>query len=68
MATELNLMDKWKDLNWKQIERSLFKLQKRIYQAYTQVCMTNTKLSRSRVSGKLSSTVLKPSRSGDTPA
>ena len=32
------------------------------------VCVTNTRSSRSRVSWKLSRTVLKPSRSGDAPA
>lgn len=33
MTTDTNLMDKWKDTDWKKIERSVFKLQKRIYQA-----------------------------------
>jgi RNA-directed DNA polymerase len=33
MSTDANLMYEWKDLPWKKIERAVFKLQKRIYQA-----------------------------------
>lgn len=33
MNTDANLMYEWKDLPWKRIERAVFKLQKRIYQA-----------------------------------
>ncbi|MDO1451996.1 reverse transcriptase N-terminal domain-containing protein, partial [Rhodocytophaga aerolata] len=33
MSTDENLMYEWKDLPWKKIERAVFKLQKRIYQA-----------------------------------
>lgn len=33
MATGNTPMDEWKDIPWKQIERNVFKLQKRIYQA-----------------------------------
>lgn len=33
MNTELNPMYEWSDINWRKLERNVFKLQKRIYQA-----------------------------------
>jgi RNA-directed DNA polymerase len=33
MNTEINPMYGWEDLPWQEIERAIFKLQKRIYQA-----------------------------------
>ena len=36
MATANKPMDEWKTIPWKQIERNVFKLQKRIYQASQQ--------------------------------
>ena len=33
MATGNTPMDEWKNIPWKQVERNVFKLQKRIYQA-----------------------------------
>jgi hypothetical protein len=36
MATVKSPMDEWKHIPWKQLERSVFKLQKRIYQASQQ--------------------------------
>ena len=34
MTTGITPMDEWKTIPWKQIERNVFKLQKRIYQAF----------------------------------
>jgi hypothetical protein len=51
-------MDGWNTIPWKKIEKNVFKLQKRIYQA-SKVHITNAKLLRSRVHGKRASTVLK---------
>ena len=45
-------MDRWNTIPWKKIEKNVFKLQKRIYQASrNKVHITNAKLLRSRVPG-----------------
>ena len=33
MNTESKPMDKWSDINWRKLERVVYKLQKRIYRA-----------------------------------
>ena len=71
MSTGLAPMYRWETIPWKKLQRTVFKLQKRIYRATTltvQVRLTNATLLRSRVRWKLSCTVLKPSRGGDIPA
>ena len=42
-------MYEWKDIPWRKIERNVFKLQKRIYQASLKVLVTKANLLRSRV-------------------
>ena len=34
-------MDEWKTIPWRKLERRVYKLQKRIYQAAVDVCCTN---------------------------
>ena len=63
-TTESSLMDKWNMLPWRGLERSVFKLQQRIYRA-----LLGTNDSRQMIEepcdAKVSSTVLKPSGGSD---
>jgi len=43
----------WNTISWRKIQRNVFKLQKRIYQASREVRMTNARLLRSRMKGNL---------------
>jgi hypothetical protein len=58
MNTTAMLVYKWKDIDWRKTEQTVFKLQKRIYRAAL-VSMTMITLLRSRVRSKVSCTVLK---------
>jgi hypothetical protein len=59
----------WNTLRWPKIQRDVFKLQKRIYQASRQrgTC-DRRQVVEEPCDAKVSRTVLKPSRSGDAPA
>jgi hypothetical protein len=54
----------WSTLNWKKIERRVFKLQTRIYRA--QGMHDKHQTIEEPCEGKLSRTVLQPSQGGDT--
>ncbi|MCB0033445.1 MAG: reverse transcriptase N-terminal domain-containing protein [Anaerolineales bacterium] len=49
MNTAQRPMYKWQDLPWKKIERTVFKLQKRIYQASLEALMSAASHARSRM-------------------
>jgi hypothetical protein len=64
MSTATAPMYEWKDLPWHQIERKVFKLQKRIYQA-TLGAHDMSLLAEEPDAGKPARPVLKPSGGGD---
>jgi N-terminal domain of reverse transcriptase len=52
MITVTAPMNGWENIPWRKIERSVFKLQKRIYQASeTEVRMKSARSARSRMTG-----------------
>jgi hypothetical protein len=56
MADVNSRTEDWKSLPWKSIQRNVFHLQKRIYQA-AQVPMTKARIPKSHVRGNLSRVV-----------
>jgi hypothetical protein len=67
MNTATRPMYKWQDLPWKKIERVVFKLQKRIYQASQGVPVTKANLLRSGVLRKAHAPFWSSAREGDLP-
>ena len=66
MNTVSQPMYKWQDLPWRTIERAVFKLQKRIYQAAKGSTYDKSQMTEEPCDAKGSSTVLKPSGGGDS--
>ena len=68
MNTAQRPMYKWQDLPWKKFERTVFKLQKRIYQASQRGANNHSQSSEEPCEANVSRTVLEPSGRGDPAA